>query len=139
MSNFIHSRIELFLEAIKTGKVSNLPTPQSRVEYFLKGIATGDVSNLPTPQSRIEYILNHIAINGGAGGGTSPNPPQTEGDWTVKKNNLIERILTNKNELNFGNDDNVVVSCISSGVNYLFAKEQEVLFNKEDYFYERCF
>lgn len=134
MSNFIHSRIELFLEAIKTGKVSNLPTPQSRVEYFLKGIATGDVSNLPTPQSRIEYILNHIAINGGAGGGTSPNPPQTEGDWTVKKNNLIERILTNKNELNFGNDDNVVVSCISSGVNYLFAKEQEVLFNKEDNF-----
>ena len=56
------SRIEAFLRAIKTGDISNLPTPQSRVEYFLKGIATGDISDLPMPQSRIEECLEKTNI-----------------------------------------------------------------------------
>jgi len=67
------TRIELFLEAIKTGNISNLPKPQSRVEHFLKGIATGDISSLPKPQSRIEECLDHIARNGSSGGGNNGN------------------------------------------------------------------
>lgn len=67
------SRIELFLEAMKTGDISNLPIPQSRIEHFLKGIATGDISNLPKPQSRIEEALEYIARNGSSGGGSSDN------------------------------------------------------------------
>ena len=65
------SRIELFLEAMRTGNISNLPKPQSRVEHFLKSIATGDISSLPKPQSRIEECLDHIARNGSSGGGNN--------------------------------------------------------------------
>ena len=58
------SRIEIFLKAIKTGNISNLPIPKSRIEHFLKGIATGNISDLPMPKSRVEEVLNYIAING---------------------------------------------------------------------------
>ena len=67
------SRIELFLEAMRTGNISNLPKPQSRVEHFLKGIATGDISSLPKPQSRIEECLEYIARNGSSSGGGGNN------------------------------------------------------------------
>ena len=123
------SRIELFLNAIKTGDISNLPKPQSRIEYFLKGIATGDLTSLPKPQSRIEYILNHIAINGGIG---SSNPSNKE-EWIVKRASIIEKILLNENMLG-GINESFSITCTSSCIPYFFATEQEALFNKEGNF-----
>ena len=78
------SRIELFLNAIKTGNISNLPKPQSRVEHFLKGIATGDISSLPKPQSRVEECLDFIARNGSSSGGNN--------DYTFYNIGISERI-----------------------------------------------
>ena len=80
------SRIELFLEAMKTGNISNLPKPQSRVEYFLKGIATGNISDLPMPKSRIEECLDFIARNGSNGGSGNNN------DYTFHNIVVFERI-----------------------------------------------
>ena len=103
------SRIELFLEAMRTGNISNLPKPQSRVEHFLKGIATGDINNLPKPQSRIEECLDFIARNGSIGNGSS------SGDYIVK-------------------NEKFSISCSTNNVSYLFTKEQEVLFDKDNSF-----
>ena len=43
----------------------------SRFDMFLKAITTGDISNLPKPQSRNEILLEHIALNGSSSGGSS--------------------------------------------------------------------
>ena len=84
------SRFDIFLKAIKTGDISNLPKPQSRIEYFLNAIATGDNSNLPKPQSRNEILLEHIALNGSSSGGNN--------DYSFLVLDIKEII---KNEINF--------------------------------------
>lgn len=43
----------------------SLPSKQySRVELFLNAIATNKIDNLPSPQSRMEIYLDYIAKNG---------------------------------------------------------------------------
>jgi hypothetical protein len=44
--------------------------PVTREEQFLDAIRSGSTSNLPTPVTRTEEYLNAIANNGGGGGGS---------------------------------------------------------------------
>lgn len=78
------SRIELYLNAIKTGEFNNLPDPTSRIEKLLYAIATGEENNIESPSSRVEEALYYILKNGGVGGGSSSD------EWIIHHRQIKE-------------------------------------------------
>lgn len=125
------SDIEILLNAIITKNTDNLPIPNSRIEKLLYSIATGNEEDIEAPKSRIEECLYYILKNGSIGGGNNSD------EWIVLRKE-IEEILKLEN-INIDiplevSSDSALVTCISNCIAYLFYKEQEQLFEKDNGF-----